>query len=180
MALEFSDDPWASHLPFLSELGCIRHGIASILELGPGLHSTPLFLNREFYPHVTRILSVEHNPDWADIVRSKCPDERLEIAVHPEPIEPYLETLDLELFDMIFVDNSDTCVRRVETIEYLGGRIATPLVVIHDFQAEFYQDAAHAFPNRIVDKRRPIYTGLVWKGEPISYLGERCLTKTLM
>lgn len=179
MVLDFMDDPYASHLPLLSELGCVGHGISTILELGPGLHSTPLFLNKEFYPHVTRLVSVEHNPDWAQIVIDKCPDDRLKMVITTEPIEAYLETLDLGIFDLIFVDNSDTCVNRVATIEYLGERVTSSLVVIHDFQAEFYQDAAHNFPHRIVDTRHGPHTGLVWKGDDINFRGKQCHSRIL-
>lgn len=176
---DVNTDPYASHLPLLSSLGCIGSGIKRILELGPGIYSTPLFLNREFYPHVEKVLSIEHNPDWANKIRTLYPDERLSLVVMSEPIEDYLTTLKINEFDLIFVDNSDTCAHRVKTIEYLGEVCISPLVVIHDFQAGFYQEAARNFPNKIVDTRSGPHTGLVWKGGPINYLGEQCLNKTL-
>jgi hypothetical protein len=170
MLSDFPDDLYASHLPLLSGLGCIRGGVKSILELGSGMYSTPMFLNRAFYPHVTRMVSVDHNSNWAERVRSTCKDDRLEMVVTTEPIEPYLSTLDLESFDLIFVDNSDVSFHREATIEYLGVKVMKPLVVIHDFQYPQYQKSAHNFPNKIIDTRYgPHYTGLVWKSDSLSF-----------
>jgi predicted O-methyltransferase YrrM len=172
-------DAYASHLCLLSELGGIRDGVKRVLELGSGIYSTPLFLNKEFYPYVIEVVSIEHNPDWADIVRAKCPDDRLKLIVVPEPTETYLETLDLDSFDLIFVDNSDSFERRIKTIEYLGRVCTDSLVVFHDFQFEPYQESAMDFPNKIIDKRSPTHTAIAWKGGPINFRGELCLNKVI-
>jgi len=178
--MEFPSDPYASHLPLLVSIAGLRGGVKRILELGPGLYSTPMFLNRDFFPQVTQVLSIEHYQPWADTVLAACADPRFDILVKPEPFEPYLDTLTLDEFDLIFVDNSDACVNRVATIEYLGERVTRSLVVIHDFHHPPYQAAARNFPNRIVDTRTGMpYTGLVWKGEALDYMGERCTDRIL-
>ncbi len=185
MALDFTDDPYATHLRLLSELGCIRGGIKSVLELGAGLHSTPMFLNRQFYPHLTRLLTVEHNADWAARVSAATPDARKTMVVVSEPIETYLSTFSLDEFDLIFVDNSDHCDFRIKTIEYVGANVTSALVVMHDFQYEFYDAAAHAFSNRIIDTGKGlatleghnIHTALLWKGDTLNFRGEECRHK---
>lgn len=153
-------DPYASHSEFLKTQG---GNATRVLELGSGLHSTPLFLNREFFPNVTHVLSLEHIQVWADRVAEVCGgDPRLELLVKPEPVQDYLDTIDLD-FDLIFVDNSECWENRVKTIEYLGQRVTTQRVIIHDFEHKFYQDAAHAFPNKTVDSTRTPHTAVVWK-----------------
>lgn len=153
-------DPYASHVDFLKVQGSKA---SSVLELGSGLHSTPLFLNRDFFPRVTRVVSVEHIQVWADRVAEACGgDSRLELLVKPEPVEDYLRTIDLD-FDLIFVDNSECWENRVKTIEYLGQRVTTQHVIIHDFEHKFYQDAAKAFPFKIVETSRTPHTALLWK-----------------
>lgn len=154
-------DPYASHIEFLKTQG----GEASrVLELGSGLHSTPLFLNREFFPHVIEVRSVEHIQVWADRVAEICQgDTRLNLVVVPEPIEDYLRTIDLEDFDLIFVDNSECWQNRVKTIEYLGEHVVTSEVIIHDFEHKFYQDAARAFTSKIVDTTQTPHTAAMWK-----------------
>jgi hypothetical protein len=153
-------DPYGSHITFLTSLG---GDVSTVLELGSGLYSTPLFLNRDAFPKVTRVVSVEHNQVWADKVSTFCTDERLTLIVTPEPIEGYLATLTLDEFDLIFVDNSDGQDGRIKTIEYLGEKAARSKVVIHDFEHDFYRNAARNFPNKIVDTQHVPHTALVWK-----------------
>lgn len=163
--MEFPSDPGATHLHLLAAIAGFRGGIKRILELGPGLFSTPAFLNRDVFPQVTRVLSIEHYQPWADMVLAACVDSRLDCVVKPEPFEPYLATLALDEFDLIFVDNSNEIDVRAATVGFLSRAVTRPLVVIHDFQQPAYQEAAKGFPNRIIDISKTPHTGLVWKGE---------------
>lgn len=157
-------DPYASHISFLTIRGqSAGNRIRRILELGSGIYSTPLFLDKTVFAYVERVVSIESIQVWADKVKVACGDDpRLELLVKPEPIEDYLDTIELD-FDWIFVDNSECWENRVKTIEYLGNRVTTQDVIIHDFEHKFYQDAAHAFPNKIVATIRTPHTALVWK-----------------
>jgi len=84
------------------------------------------------------------------------------MIVVPEPIETFLDSLDLELFDLIFVDNSTSGDRRCDTIKYISEKVKQPLVVMHDFQVPSYAAAAKAFKHIIVDNRQEPYTALGW------------------
>lgn len=155
--------PYGSHVAFLTRLGRSGDIIRRVLDLGSGPYSTPLFLDKTIFQHVTYVLSLEHLQVWADRVQAACGgDPRLELRVEPEPMEDYLDKIELD-FDLIFVDNSECWQNRVKTIEYLGERVTTQTVVIHDFEHKFYQDAAHVFPHRIVDSSRLPHTAMVWK-----------------
>ena len=180
--MTFPDDPYATHLRLLSQLGGLRGGIKSVLELGAGMHSTPMFLNRECYPHLTRLLTVEHNADWAARVEAATQDPRRTILVIPEPIETYLSTFNLSEFDLVFVDNSEHYDFRIKTIEYVAANATTSLVVLHDFQYEYYQEASNGLNNFIVDTGKgmagidghDIYTALLWKGDALTFRGREC------
>ncbi len=129
----------------------------SVLELGMGQYSTPMFLDREIFPFLTKLFSVESDPAWAKLTT----DARHRVHILPEPIEPLLDTFDLEQFDLIFVDNSDSADRRVATLKYISSR--RPLrarVLAHDW--ERYHDAVTGFRFGILDDRQMPQTALVW------------------
>lgn len=153
-------DPYESHVPVLRKLG---HGIKRVLEFGSGVHSTPLFLDKKFYPHLTSLLSLEHNSQWALKVRGKIGyDERLDMRVVPEPLEDSVK--DYSQFDMIFIDNSDAWENRVKTIEHVSKQdIRNAIVVIHDMEHDFYQKAAESFPHRVIDSKLTPWTGIFWR-----------------
>jgi hypothetical protein len=130
----------------------------SVLELGMGRYSTPMFLDREIFPFLTRLVSIESDPAWA----KPATDPRHEVHAYPEPIEPLLRTFDLEQFDLIFVDNSDSADRRIATLKYISSR--RPLkakVLVHDW--ERYHDAITGFSFCILDDRQLPHTALVWR-----------------
>jgi predicted O-methyltransferase YrrM len=156
-----TEDPYASHIPFLTSIGS---GITTVLELGPGRYSTALFLNREAFPKVTRVLSIEHNQEWASRVHGLyVADPRWTLVVIMEPLEDYLATLQLDDFDLIFVDHSATWEARTLTIKWLVDNVGRSKVVIHDFEYPSYVEAAAGFPNRIVDTDHTPNTAMVWR-----------------
>ena len=119
-----------------------------------------MFLNRELFPLLKKLVTVENDPNWAAV--AKVEDSRHTMIVVPEPIETFLDSLDLELFDLIFVDNSTSGDRRCDTIKYISEKVKQPLVVMHDFQVPSYAAAAKAFKHIIVDNRQEPYTALGW------------------
>ena len=151
------NDPYATHLNMLVAVG---NEAKTILELGAGRYSTGMFLNKELFPFVEKLVTVESDPNWADAV--KVNDPRHDMIVIPEPIETYLDTLDLESFDMIFVDNSTSGDRRCDTLRYVSEKVKKPLVVMHDFQVSTYAEAAKSFKHIIIDNRQEPWTALGW------------------
>jgi predicted O-methyltransferase YrrM len=148
--------PFATHIPLLKALG---HEIETVLELGAGIYSTSLFLNRLWYPHLHQLVSVEQKAEW--IVEAD--DPRHQVFLTPEPIEPLLDTLNLNQFDLIFVDNSDSGQRRCDTLRYVASRCDRSIVVAHDYDIPSYCEAATGFAHGIIDDRQKPYTALLWR-----------------
>ena len=148
--------PFATHIPLLKALG---HEIETVLELGAGIYSTSLFLNRLWYPQLRQLVSVEQKAEW--IVEAD--DPRHQVLLTPEPIEPLLDTLDLDQFDLIFVDNSDSGERRCDTLRYVASRCGQSIVVAHDYDIPSYCEAANGFSHGIIDDRQKPYTALLWR-----------------
>jgi hypothetical protein len=154
--------PWTrynTHLPVLYALGKALP-IRQVVELGPGLYSTPVFLNREVFSDVDRVLAIEANPIWANAVREACPDERLIVSSIANGIGhllPYAD--DLRAADLTFVDNGGKALRSA-TIEYIVGLGVVGVVVIHDYREPEYIAAAR-FDNVWAT---PFDTAVCWNG----------------
>jgi hypothetical protein len=116
-------DIGSTHIPVLVSLGRTRE-IRSVLELGAGMYSTPLFLNRNVFPHLESLVSFEDNPEWVKKVLNVCVDERLILVSD----FPNLE----KRYDLIFVDNSIHLHVRAATIRKVCDEVHDTLVVIHD------------------------------------------------
>jgi len=152
-------DPYSSHMEFL-----LKHctGSESILELGCGKYSTPLFLNRSLFPKVTRLVSVENDQEWAKRIIRDHSDPRLTVIVFADPIVDCLSTMNLAEYDLIFVDNA-SMQERISAIEYLARNVFTQKVVIHDYEVQDYRDAAKGFTHSLIDGFRTPHTAMVWK-----------------
>lgn len=146
-------DAWASHIPLL----LMNRDVNSVLELGMGKYSTSLFLDKNLFPDLHNLVSVESNSDWA----ASSSDDRHHILLYPEPIEHLLDTLVFDDFDLIFVDNSDSADRRIATLKYVSSRRpSTSKVFVHDW--ERYHDAVTGYEYAIVDDRQLPHSALVW------------------
>ena len=64
------DDPYATHLPVLREIGAMRP-IRRVLEFGAGMYSTPLFLDRTAYPDLEVLVSVEDDWEWLQRIKAE-------------------------------------------------------------------------------------------------------------
>ena len=155
-SFEPQSSPFATHVPILRAVG---KGIKTVLELGAGEFSTPLFLDKTYYPDLVQLVTIEQNTEW---VRSS-EDDRHRIVIVPEPIEPFLGFLDLDSFDLIFVDNSMVRERRCETIKYVASHVMHSLVIAHDYEYPHYRESAKEFDNAIVDDRQCPWTAILWK-----------------
>jgi hypothetical protein len=162
----------SSHLPLLEMLGRNMQ-IERVLELGCGLHSTGSFLDREVFPTVQHVCSLEHSLEWIDRVQKQFPDDdRLTLRHAPEPVWETLIGMDLADFDLIFVDNSTSWAEREVTIKHLASRSdITGLVLIHDIEFGPYREAARGFRScQIYDSGLPSdsidgtsQTGVCWQ-----------------
>lgn len=154
---EYQSSTFATHIPLLRFVG---ENIKTVLELGAGQFSTPLFLDKNYYPKVEKVLTIESDHIWADKMKNN--DSRHNMIVIPEPIESFLSTLNFNDFDLIFVDNSAYRERRCETLKYVSENTKRSLVVAHDFEMPMYREAASKFDYSIIDDRHETWTALLW------------------
>jgi predicted O-methyltransferase YrrM len=141
-------DACATHVPVLTAIPRLRP-VRRVLELGSGLFSTALFLNRTCFPDLQAIESYENHPHWATTVRDGLgSDPRLRLHL-VEEVATAVAGLNLEDFDLILVDDSATGPERTRTIETVARRApARAVVVIHDFEYPPYRQASASFRHR--------------------------------
>ncbi len=151
---EPQESKFATHVNLLRTIG---PGIKTVLELGAGEFSTPLFLDRTYFPDLTELITVEQNREWV----KDTSDPRHIIAIVEEPIEPFLETVHLEEVDLILCDNSTFGERRCDTLRWIGAHVGRSLVVAHDFDVPSYAEAAEAFDCVLIDDRQKPWTALL-------------------
>jgi len=150
-----------THLPVLYALGEAL-SIRQIVEFGPGIYSTPTFLNRDVFPKVERVLTIEVNPQWVNNIREAYPDKRLIVTPVPNGVGhllPYAD--DIRAADLVFIDNGDKALR-VATIEWVVTLGISGIAVIHDYRTPEYIMAAK-FGNV---QLTPFDTAVCWNGRP--------------
>lgn len=154
-------DPYSTHLPVLRFVG--RHFfVGKVLELGMGLYSTPLFLDRGVFPDLLELVSVERDAEWCSRVSLNDPRQSLQV-VPDECMTDFLTGFDFHGTDLILVDNAVSMSVRAETILRLSTLdLGGAAVVIHDFDTLAYQLAARGFSGRLVYRDLTPWTALVW------------------
>jgi len=150
-----NDAAYVTHLPFLTRLG---PGVRTVLELGAGKYSTSLFLNRDIYPDLTQLVSVEHVREWIELLPQ---DSRLMTIIVEDPAVNVLPHLAPIKFDLVFVDNSP-CEYREKAILWLKQHTHRTRVVIHDFEYDAYRAAAAGFTYTEEDRSLTPWTAMVW------------------
>jgi len=158
---------YATHIPVLIGLAGMRN-IERVLELGCGNYSTRTFLNRSAFPHLKELRSLENDPLWARTMSlSVAADSRCTISFTGASIAEALSTLDIDYFDLVFVDDSASSEQRTATIRALSAlRPQNPWVLIHDYEVEEYQRAAAGFSHRFVFDASNPESGLVFNFKP--------------
>jgi hypothetical protein len=153
--------PFMTHLPVLVALGDHLQ-VKRVLELGCGKYSTLTFLDRDCFPYLEKLDSVENDPAWGGAVRDSAQgDDRLCMRVVAAPVASVLAGLDLDSYDLVFVDDSLTTADRSRTIAGLTN-VKRPVVVIHDYDIPAYRFAASRFLNRFRFTALNPNTGIVW------------------
>jgi len=157
-----AENDYATHVPILIGLARMRE-IRNVLEFGCGRYSTLTFLNRAAFPHLERLHSVENDLAWGETINEIAKhDERWSLRLVSGEIAPSVAELDLESFDLIFIDDSKTSSERVATIGAVAQKQPQrPLIAIHDFEVGEYQQAATAFRQRHKFRAYTPKTGLI-------------------
>lgn len=158
-----SRNDYATHVPILIGLASIRE-IRNVLELGCGHYSTLTFLNRAAFPHLERLRSIENDTAWAETINEAVKnDGRWSLTNVAGEIAESISTLDLEKFDLILIDDSQTATQRASTIQAICSKDPRRAwAVIHDFEVKEYRRAASGFRQKYAFKVYNPWTGLVW------------------
>ena len=166
---------YSTHVPILIGLARIRE-IRNVLELGCGRYSTLTFLNRTAFPHLERLQSIENDIAWAETINEAVKnDRRWSLTRVAGEIADSVSTLDLETFDLILIDDSQTATQRASTIHAICSKDPRRAwVVIHDFEVDEYRRSASGFRQKYTFKVYNPWTGLVWNS-----VTEACRAKSL-
>jgi hypothetical protein len=101
------------------------------------------------------------------------------ICIESAPAE-YLAQMNLDEFDLVFIDDSTTVKDRCDTISAAAKRVAgKALIVIHDFEEPRYQIAAATFESSFVFRDYVPSTGVLGHRSTINCNALRRLQKTI-
>lgn len=158
------DYSFTTHIPVLVGLSSL-FPIKAVLELGMGIHSTPLFLDRDTFPHLEILRCYEDDQNWA----GKIPeDDRLQVFLVNDPIYNKISHELCSKYDLIFIDNSHDSIGRSATIRSIAAlRDPRNIIVVHDFEVLAYQDASRSIPNCYTAKALLPWTGILWDRFPM-------------
>lgn len=115
---------YGSHQPALRGLARFTK-ICSVIEFGAGTYSTHLFLDREAFPCLETLVTVESSPEWAEKVRTNDPRHKMTV-MPPERFSDFTKEMRA---DFVFLDCAPNGIRHS-----LKGQALTmaPIVGIHD------------------------------------------------
>lgn len=159
------NNAYATHVPILIGLASMCE-IKSVLEFGCGYYSTLTFLNRSVFPHLERLQSIENDATWASTIQEAANNDKRWVLnlVDGEIADAVTREAakSLEAYDLILIDDSQTCTQRAATINAVAAcRPERPWIVIHDYEMEEYRTAARGFEQRHTFKPYTPQTGLV-------------------
>jgi hypothetical protein len=118
--------------------------VRRVVELGCGPHSTGTFLDREIFPVVEQVVSIEVNPEWAAAVVEAADDDRLVMRT-PAAGTLGIDPEELDAADCILIDDGLTIEDRLLTIARVGRALRRPVpILVHDFERRANQRAVRA------------------------------------
>jgi hypothetical protein len=160
-------NPFGSHIPILIGLGtCFKP--KRVLELGAGLNSTPIFLNKNCFPYLDQFVSIENDFAWFDKLKTDLKEiDSSHLQYYPGNISEYVKENEQLFFDLILIDDSYETHDRVATIRSVfKSKISdNAVIVIHDFETSEYQEAVKDFPHTFAFVCYLPNVGIVWKDE---------------
>ena len=148
-------DPYASHTTVLAAVAR-ETPVRRVIEFGGGHHSTRLFLNRQVFPDLVELTTVETSPEWAARIRSGDKRHSL-LTVGRAALTAGL----CPQYDLVLVDDSDSMTARIETLRAVSGCRPSGLVVVHDFEHLEYREAI-TFDHVAESRRYTPWTAVAW------------------
>jgi predicted O-methyltransferase YrrM len=161
--VERSSTPYATHIPVLIGLAQLLT-FRRVAEFGCGQYSTLTFLDRQIFPHLERLDSFETDPEWLTKIEEQSGgDSRLTLRNVIGEMSAFAESIKLDQYDLIFIDDSTRAEDRAETIQVIANkRERLTVVVVHDYEIKLYQQAASLFLNRFRCNALNPNTGILW------------------
>lgn len=151
---------YGSHVPALASVAK-TFKIERVTEFGSGRYSTSSFLNKQFFPDLVRLKTIESNKQWFVDTAQRNLDGRLELtycAIDKMP-EIKLENSDLILIDCDY--DEDSGHKNFEVRGKLIKRFeeSSSIVVVHDSNFDgvvrFVKDSAYKYKTTYVPKYGP-------------------------
>src|SRR5205085_9939908 len=166
---ERATNPYATHIPILIGLSRM-FDVERVLEFGCGRYSTLTFLNPSAFPKLRKLKSMETDPDWLlRIDQETDSDTRVELEHIKGQMCLAVSGVELNNYDLVFVDDSNTPEERSATIlEIADNCVNKTIVVIHDFEVPLYQQAAKSFAHSFKFNSLYPHTGVVWNEADVS------------
>jgi predicted O-methyltransferase YrrM len=161
-----AEKDYATHIPILLGLARVTK-VENVLELGCGDYSTRMFLNSTAFPSLVSLHSLETDQAWLDKIHAAVGDDpRVSTQFVSNGMRSMIDQMNLEKYDLIFVDDSTSADDRAATIRAISAnRPQRAVVAIHDFEIQAYREAAAAFQNQFTFKAFNPQTGIVWNGD---------------
>lgn len=152
-----------SHLPCLYAVG---EGLRPrrVVEYGPGLASTPAFLDRARFRELESLISYEDSQAWYDRLGSEVSsDPRWELRFVERGNTCFQAGCPAGT-ELAFVD-AGTADARVALLVALRSQV--PVVVLHDYDGPaVYREAAELWPHRLVYDRTAPATAILLHAPP--------------
>jgi predicted O-methyltransferase YrrM len=161
-----AEKDYATHIPVLLGLARVMK-VENVLELGCGDYSTQMFLNSMAFPSLVSLHSLETDQGWLDRICAVVGDDpRVSTKFVSDGMRSMIQEMNLENYDLIFVDDSTSAEDRAATIRAISAKRPNRAVVaIHDFEIHAYREAAAAFQHQFTFKAFNPQTGVVWNGD---------------
>ena len=121
---------YGSHQPALRALAKFEK-IRSVIEFGAGIYSTHLFLDRDAFPHLKSLVSLEHNRKWVEKVLVE--DKRHTVIITDS--ENFVDYSKGMKADFVFLDSGPSFTARWELLEHALN--LAPIIAIHDYKGDF-------------------------------------------
>jgi hypothetical protein len=127
---------FGSHQPALRALAKFTR-IESVIEFGAGTFSTHFFLDREVYPDLTSLVTLEHDKVWADKMRTDDKRHRLIVCLAETRRGCFISHGFVDASagmkaDFVFLDSGPDMETRVSLIDH--AMTLAPIVAIHDMK----------------------------------------------
>jgi len=151
-----------SHMPILKKIAK-KIKIKKILELGSGGYSTKLFIDKNFFPDLVHLKSYEDDESWFRMLLRDIEDKRFDYIFSPNGIHEEIDLIQLDNFDLIFIDSGKNKAERIAVIKSVAKRKPKCIVVIHDCDYSEYVKAAD-FENSYIHKAMADI-GIFWNGK---------------